>query len=105
MAWCECFPEDAPYFLKEAKKCYDSAIEGFRHNDKKYIEKYKDLIFLMYSKIYLSNTPIFDNKEFDNLDGLSFVENIFSVKNTPNKKYKILTILGIKFKFKRKQCK
>lgn len=31
-----------------------------------------------------------------------FIENIFSVKNSQNKKHKIITILGIKIKFRRK---
>ena len=32
----------------------------------------------------------------------NFVQNIFSIKNSQNKKHKVITILGIKFKFKRK---
>lgn len=31
-----------------------------------------------------------------------FIQNIFSIKNSPNRKHKVITILGIKFKFKRK---
>lgn len=33
----------------------------------------------------------------------SLAERIFSIKNTPNKKNKVLTIFGIKFKFKRRK--
>lgn len=32
----------------------------------------------------------------------SLIENLFSIKNTIDRKYKVITILGIKFKFKRK---
>lgn len=34
---------------------------------------------------------------------LSFIERLFSIKNHPNKKHKVITIMGIKFKIKRKQ--
>ena len=32
----------------------------------------------------------------------SFIENIFSIKNHPNKKHKVITILGIHIKIRRK---
>ena len=33
----------------------------------------------------------------------SLIENIFSVRNSKDKKYKLITILGIKFKVKRNE--
>lgn len=100
------FPNDKNIFLKRAKNLYDFTIENLRHNNQHIIAKNKDLIFYIYSQTYLTDNPIFDNKSSENLDRLTLTERIFSVKNTPNKKYKVLTILGINFKFKRKKkCK
>lgn len=95
------FPNDKDIFLKRAKNLYDSTIENLRHNNQHIITKNKDLIFYIYSQTYLSNNPMFDNKSLENLDKLTLAERFFSVKNTPNKRYKVLTILGISFKFNR----
>ncbi len=37
------------------------------------------------------------------IDFKRFIENFFSIKNSKDKKHKVITILGIKFKFKRKK--
>ena len=93
------FPDEKDSYLRQVKKLYNSAIEGFRISDKKYLEKYYSLIFYIYLNTYLSDNPIFENKDLDIEN--NFFEKIFSVKNTPNQMYKILTILGFKFKLKR----
>lgn len=49
-------------------------------------------------KIYLFGIRIYKHKFSEN----SFIENIFSVRNSENKTHKVITILGIKIKFKRK---
>ena len=106
IAFTDFFHNDKDFFLKQAKNLYDLAVKKLRTCDKKTITKNKDLIFYLYSQIYLTDNFIFDNENLKNLDKLSLVERIFSVKNAPNQRYKILTILGLEFKFKRKQqCK
>lgn len=102
IAFTDFFPNDKDFFLKQTKNLYDSAVQQLRHGDDDIIHKNKDLIFYIYQNTYLSDNPIFDNKDLENLDKLSITEQIFSIKNTPNKRYKVLTILGITFKFKRK---
>ena len=62
LALSEILTDEQSYFLNQMKRLYDTAIEGFRKNDERYINKNKDLIFYMYSKTYLSKNPIFDNK-------------------------------------------
>ncbi len=62
LAFSEILTDEQSYFLNQMKRLYDTAIEGFRRNDESYINKNKDLIFYMYSKTYLSENPIFDNK-------------------------------------------
>lgn len=62
LALSEILTDEQSYFLNQMKRLYDTAIEGFRRNDESYINKNKDLIFYMYSKTYLSENPIFDNK-------------------------------------------
>lgn len=101
IALSEFFPNDKDFFSKKTKKLYDLAIEELRHIDEHITTKNKDLIFYIYSQTYLSNNPIFYNEGLEKLD-LTIVQQIFSIKNTPNKRYKVLTILGITFKFKRK---
>lgn len=101
IALSDFFPNNKDFFLKKTKKLYDLAIEELRHIDEHITTKNKDLIFYIYSQTYLSNNPIFYNEGLEKLD-LTIVQRIFSIKNTPNKRYKVLTILGITFKFKRK---
>ena len=106
IALADFFPNDKDFFLKQAKNLYDSAVQKLRHSDSDTIHKNKDLIFYIYSQTYLSDNPIFDtpNLNLQNPQN-SLIENIFSIKNSNDKRHKILTILGIKFKFKRKaQC-
>lgn len=102
IAFTDFFPSDKDFFLKQTKNLYDLAVQKLRHGDDDIIHKNKDLIFYIYQNTYLSDNPIFDNKDLENLDKLSITEQIFSIKNTPNKHHKILTILGIKIRFKRK---
>ena len=54
---------------------------------------------------YAENTPYKINKQNlkKMINGNSFYRKIFSLKNSKNKKHKILTICGIKMKFRRKQ--
>lgn len=99
VALSDFFPNDKGFFLKMVKKLYDVAIFELRHSDEHIIVENKDLIFYIYSQTYLSDNPIFDNKDLERLE-LSIVQQIFSLKKTPNKRYKVLTIFGIKFKFK-----
>ena len=57
---------------------------------------------------YICKTPFYD-EAFDNFknsiikkEKLNFIQTIFSIKNSQDKKHKIITILGIKIKIKRK---
>lgn len=98
------FTEDEEYFLKIAKAEFDIAIQGFRKADRSYIAKNKDLLFLAFSNTYLTDNPIFDTQikqEKQKARKNSFIENVFSVRISPDKKRKIITILGLKIKIKR----
>jgi len=88
------------------------------------IEKEKQKAKIWFEKVFLNKKELTNEKfgiELDYLNNhskenkatqaantsaskikLSFLETIFSVKNSCNRKYKIITILGIKFKIKRK---
>ena len=91
-------PNESNFYLKQAKKDYDKAVEGLKNSDKRYIADNKDLIFSIYSKTYLTDNPIFRNKSYAIK---SFFQNIFSIKNSPNEHCKIATLFGCKFHFKR----
>lgn len=83
---------------------YDRAIQALRKADKSYIAKNKELIFDIYAKTYLTDNPIFDTQikqEKQKARKNSFIENVFSVRISPDKKRKIITILGLKIKIKR----
>lgn len=106
LAFCEFFPEDKQYFLKHVKFLFDRAVQALRKADFKYIAKNKDLIFDIFTKTYLSDNVLFDPQISPNptiKSKTSFIEKIFSIKNSPDKKRKIITILGVKFKIKRKK--
>lgn len=68
--------EDFRFFTSKEKKFLKKFI-----NDPKYVRK-------MHSK---------------NINKNSLIENIFSIKNTFDKTHKIITIMGVKFKFKKKR--
>lgn len=57
-----------------------------------------------FGSIYIDNLLIdnivLKNPCYQDMKNNSFIEQIFSIKNTFDKKYKVITILGIKFKFK-----
>lgn len=65
----------------------------------KEITQEKFAIELDYLNKYIENTQPTSSFCYNKI---SFLKTIFSVKNTPNKKHKIITIMGIKFKIKRK---
>ena len=88
------------------------------------IEKEKQKAKIWFEKVFLNKKELTNEKfsiELDYLNNhskenkatqtantsasktkLSFLETIFSIKNSNNKKHKIITIMGIKFKIKRK---
>ena len=105
-AFADFFPNETDFFLKHTKSLYDKAIEGFRNGDRNLIAKNKDLIFYIYSQTYLTNNPLFDNPALvANIKKNSFVENVFSIKNSADKRHKIITIIGIKIKIRKNERK
>lgn len=100
-ALADFFPNESNFFLKHTKSLYDKAIESFRNADKNLIVKNKDLVFYIYSQTYLTNNPLFDNPTLTIEKQNSFIENIFSIKNSPDKRHKNITILGLKIKIRK----
>lgn len=95
-------PDESNFYLKQAKKDYDKAVEGLKNSDRNYIIDNKDLIFSIYSRTYLTNNPIFKNKLYVIK---RFFQSIFSVKNLQNEHCKAITIFGCNLKFKRRVLK
>ena len=91
-------PDESIFYLKQAKKDYNKAVEGLKNSDRCCIINNKDLIFSIYSRTYLTNNPIFKNKSYAIK---RFFQNIFSVKNLQNEHYKVITIFGYNLKLKR----
>lgn len=91
-------PDESNFYLKQAKKDYNQAVEGLKNSDRCYIADNKELIFSIYSRTYLTNNPIFRNKSYA---VKRFFQGIFSVKNLQNEHCKAITIFGYNFIFKR----
>jgi len=75
-------------------KTYDLTITKYRND---YDTSLMDKIFWEY--FYIPQNP------FEQAQKLKFIQKLFSIKNHPNRKYKVITILGMKIKIKRKKCK
>lgn len=97
------FKNDKAFFLQQAKWQYDLAVSEFRRNAKDLIMAHKDDIFRIYMQTYLlCDNPIFDSPNTPPVRVNSWLENIFSVRKSADKRHKIITIFGLKFKIKQK---
>lgn len=94
---------------KEGKRLYDSAtIYHLASPEKPWI--YKDgLMRKTWEKYYKSSPfsfmPIGNEVYFKDKSKDKFIEKLFSIKNTNNKRHKCITILGLKIKIKAKKRK
>lgn len=77
-------------------------MSEFRINAKDLIMAHKDDIFRIYMQTYLCDNPIFDSPNTPPARVNSWLENIFSVRKSADKRHKIITIFGLKFKIKQK---
>lgn len=91
---------DKAFFLQQAKWQYDLAVSEFRRNAKDLIMAHKDDIFRIYMQTYLCDNLIFDSPNTPPARVNSWLENIFSVRKSADKRHKIVTIFGLKFKIK-----
>ena len=101
-----------PLFKNASEELQLIALEKFvgqimyyYDNEKKYRLKYLREIasFRKYLKNNFSKELLSNVSNIEELNKTSIISNVFSSKNSPNKKHKIITILGIKLKFKRKK--
>lgn len=95
------------YCMHPLRKEYERYLKltGFNEDIKKYQQKEIFAKFYCWKKywdsqtLYIFNTPIYKKETGKN----SFIENIFSIKNSKDKSHKIITILGIKISIMRKK--
>lgn len=86
---------------KEIYEDYKSSYaEVVVNNYNKFEVKFQKKYYKLVKKFVKKYEPSLTKKI---IKSESFIENIFSIKNTKDRKHKVLTVLGIKLKFKRKQ--
>ena len=62
--------------------------------------EHDDIVYKNFTQQEIDNDAKMRFQKFQKKN--SFAENVFSVKNSYNKKHKIITLLGVKIKIKRK---